>query len=610
MVGRESSKRCPKKVIVGWNKHVAEAHRDAQQKFKVWVWYGKPTTGPYYNDMYETRKIFKSRLKWCQDHESQIKMDIIASHHSKKNFCAFWKHTNKLQTRPGIPVSVGGVSEPEKIANLFKECFTVKSPLGPSRTLINAEPGMALGVNFKSVEVAKSISSMSRGKSPGHDGLSIEHLRFAGPHLPRVLAMLYSFCMGHSYLPSEMLRTVVVPIVKNKTGDLADSGNYRPISLATVISKVLDSMLNTKLNKFVTLHANQFGFRPGLSTESAVLCVKHTVAYYSKRETPVYACFLDLSKAFDLVSYDVLWAKLEKLKLPTEIQNILKFWYGNQVNNVRWAGTLSRSYGLECGVRQGGLTSPTLFNLYMNELIEGLSSTRVGCFIDGVSVNNISYADDMVLLSASVCGLRKLIAQCEVYARTHGLMYNCSKSEIMVFESGGRSPDTMPVILLNEKPLKRTYKFKYLGHILTPDLKDDADVERERRALSIRANMLVRRFARCSLPVKVTLFRAYCTTFYTCSLWARCTRKSYSALRVQYNNAFRMLVGLPRFCSASGMFADAHIDCFYATMRKRCASLVSRVRASSNSVLNMIADRLDCNYINRCCAISHGMAQQ
>ncbi|PZC79121.1 hypothetical protein B5X24_HaOG216810 [Helicoverpa armigera] len=332
-------------------------------------------------------------------------------------------------------------------------------------------------------------------------------------------------------------------------------------------------MLNTKLNEFVTLHANQFGFRPGLSTESAVLCVKHTVAYYSERETPVYACFLDLSKAFDLVSYDVLWAKLDKLKVPTEIQNILKYWYGNQVNNVRWAGTLSHSYGLECGVRQGGLTSPTLFNLYMNELIEGLSSTRVGCFIDGVSVNNISYADDMVLLSASVCVLRRLIAQCEDYARTHGLIYNCSKSEIMVFESGGRSPDTIPVIKLNEKPLIRTYKFKYLGHILTPDLKDDADVERERRALSIRANMLVRRFARCSPAVKVTLFRAYCTTFYTCSLWARCTWKSYSALRVQYNNAFRMLLGLPRFCSASGMFADAHVDCFYATMRKRCASL-------------------------------------
>lgn len=311
-----------------------------------------------------------------------------------------------------------------------------------------------------------------------------------------------------------------------------------------------------------------------------------------------------------MVSYDLLWKKLENIKLPTEINNILKFWYGNQINNVRWAGALSLPYRLECGVRQGGLSSPTLFNLYMNELIGELSRTRIGCFIDGVCVNNISYADDMVLLSASICGLRQLVSLCEGYAKSHGLVYNCKKSEIMVFETRGGTHDKIPPVVLNGTPLTRVYKFKYLGHVLTPDLKDDEDIERERRALSVRANMIARRFARCSLKVKVTLFRAYCTNFYTCSLWAGYTQRSYNALRVQYNNAFRVLVVLPRFCSASGMFADAHIDCFYATMRKRCASLVNRVRASSNSILSMIASRLDCIYMGRCGAISHGMLPQ
>ncbi|XP_026726728.1 uncharacterized protein LOC113493106 [Trichoplusia ni] len=158
----------------------------------------------------------------------------------------------------------------------------------------------------------------------------------------------------------------------------------------------------------------------------------------------------------------------------------------------------------------------------------------------------------------------------------------------MVFETRGRTHDNIPPLILNGTALRRVFRFKYLGHVLTPSLKDDEDIERERRALSVRANMIARRFARCSLKVKLTLFRAYCTNFYTCSLWAGYTQRTYNALRVQYNNAFRVLVGLPRFCSASGMFADAQVDCFYATMRKRCASLVSRVRASSNSILNMI----------------------
>ncbi|XP_053600428.1 uncharacterized protein LOC128671406 [Plodia interpunctella] len=255
---------------------------------------------------------------------------------------------------------------------------------------------------------------------------------------------------------------------------------------------------------------------------------------------------------------------------------------------------------MECGVRQGGLSSPSLFNLYVNALIEALSREHVGCHVDGVCVNNISYADDMALLSASVCGLRKLLSICEAYATSHGLKYNIRKSEVMVF--GARSKDlSIPTISLYGVPLNRVEKFKYLGHILAPDLKDDADIDRERRALSVRANMIAHKFSKCSEDVKKTLFRAFCTSFYTSTLWAHFTKKSYDAFRIQYNNAFRVLLRLPRFCSASGMFAAARVDCFYATMRKRGASLVRRVRASSNSILAMIASRLDCPYINHCC---------
>lgn len=85
------------------------------------------------------------------------------------------------------------------------------------------------------------------------------------------------------------------------------------------------------------------------------------------------------------------------------------------------------------------------------------------------------------------------------------------------------------------------------------------------------------------------------------TLWADYTQRACSTIRVQFNNAFRAVLRLPRFRSASGMFAVARTDCFHATIRKRCASLVRRVRASSNTVLAMIANRLDCPYIRHCC---------
>ncbi|XP_045450943.1 pre-mRNA-splicing factor ATP-dependent RNA helicase PRP16-like [Melitaea cinxia] len=141
-------------------------------------------------------------------------------------------------------------------------------------------------------------------------------------------------------------------------------------------------------------------------------------------------------------------------------------------------------------------------------------------------------------------------------------------------------------------PLLRVTSFKYLGHWVTENLGDNKDIDRERRSLSARCNMLARRFARCTEDVKITLFKAFCQSFYTSySLWTSYSLRAYSDLRVQYNNAFRILLGLPWRCSASLMFAERRVDNFKAIMRKRCASLLKRFRGSHNSILKVFVDR-------------------
>lgn len=506
-----------------------------------------------------------------------------------------------------MPVSVGGISDPVSIANTFRDHFRISCKYDlPTGSNGEATMPSVQNQTFSASEIKQIITSMQRGKSPGHDGLSVEHLKNAGVHLPRVLSMLFTLCMRHSYLPEPLMRTLVVPVLKNKTGDVSDRENYRPISLATVTAKVLDSMINSRLQKYVNLHEAQFGFKAELSTESAILCLKHAVNYYTRRKTPVYACFLDLSRAFDVVVYNKLWPKLRDSGMPDEYISLLQYWYANQINQVRWDGRLSNEYKLECGVRQGGLSSPTLFNLYIDALIRELSGNHVGCYIDNVCINNISYADDMVLLSPSINGIRKLIYICEKYAGEHGLVYNCKKSELLIFKAGKKGPTCVPPVKLNGTTLKRVTSFKYLGHIVNAELNDDEDIERERRALAVRGNMVARRFARCTDAVKITLFKAFCQSFYTSSLWVQYTRRAISDLRVQYNNIFRILLALPRNCSASGMFAKAYTDGFHAIIRKKIASLLQRVRGSANGILEVIASRFDCPIVRHCVGVTLG----
>lgn len=588
-----SVRRHRARQIVGWNKYVSDSHREARQKFLTWVSFGRPRSGNIYKEMYETRKTFKNKLHFCQNNQDLIKMNVLATKHKHKDFKGFWKQTKQLNPKPSVPVSINGASEPRDIANLFRCHFQVESPLKGEQIKDAGVVVSEVPERVTAKQVALIIKGMTRGKSPGHDGLSVEHFQHAGPHLPRVLGLLFTLCIRHSYLPDSLMRTVVVPIIKNKTGDNSDKCNYRPISLATTTAKILDGLLERQLNEHLILNDAQFGFRPGLSTECAIMSLKQTVRYYTDRNTPVYAAFLDLSKAFDLVRYDILWQKLHSTGVSGEVINIFKYWYDHQTNRVKWLGEFSDEYGLECGVRQGGLTSPSLFNLYMNGLIDGLSNSGVGCSIDGHCINSISYADDMVLLSPSIAALRKLLGMCEEYARAHGLLYNAQKSELLVFKTRGRTLGNVAPVLLNGVALRRVSEFKYLGHIVTEDLNDDSDIERERRAMAVRCNMLARRFARCSIDVKITLFKAFCQGLYTCNLWVSYTQRAINALRVQYNNAFRVLVGLPRYCSASAMFVHAHTDGFYTVLRRRIASLMLRARGSANTILGVLSHKLD-----------------
>ncbi|XP_026745431.1 uncharacterized protein LOC113506790 [Trichoplusia ni] len=227
----------------------------------------------------------------------------------------------------------------------------------------------------------------------------------------------------------------------------------------------------------------------------------------------------------------------------------------------------------------------------MNDLIEELSGTAVGLRLGDRYVNNLSYADDMVLLSPSIKGLRKLIAVCERYAKEHNLVYNAKKTELLIFRSG-RGPLNVPPVWIGGQRVKVVERFKYLGHILTSDFKDDADIDRQRRALSVVGNMIARRFFKANTQTKVHLFRTYCQSFYTCQLWTRYTKRSLDGIRVQYNNIFRQLMGLAPHCSASGMFAEARLDTFNAIQRKRIAGFMSRVGSCTNSIIKELSERL------------------
>ena len=158
-----------------------------------------------------------------------------------------------------------------------------------------------------------------------------------------------------------------------------------------------------------------------MSTSLCTGFVKCVITQYLSNESPVYGCFLELSKAFNLVDHNLLFRRLLDRSLPLPIVHLLMAWYREQNMRVRWNQTLSDSFSVTNGVRQGGVLSPILFTVYIDELLIQLKHLGVGCHWKHHFVGAVCYADDLALLAPSQAALRLMLRLCEQFADSHGL---------------------------------------------------------------------------------------------------------------------------------------------------------------------------------------------
>ena len=120
-----------------------------------------------------------------------------------------------------------------------------------------------------------------------------------------------------------------------------------------------------------------------------------------------------------------------------------------------------------------------------------------------------------MLVSPTAKGLQKLLLECETFSKDHSIEFSSKKSKMMAISSSTYNDFVFPQIYLNCTILEKVSHFKYLGHIITDDTKDDSDLMRHCRYLYAVGNSLIRKFWFCTVPVKLKLFKIYCGNIYS-----------------------------------------------------------------------------------------------
>ncbi len=305
---------------------------------------------------------------------------------------------------------------------------------------------------------------------------------------------MFTVCIRYGIVPESFCKGLLIPLLKKPNSDPSIPKNCRPIVISTTLSKILEIHILEQCGEH-EFHDLQFGFVPNRSTTMAAALTHDVFDYCVSRGSPVYVCSLDAESAFDGIPHSILFEKATNI-IPIMYWRILVYWYSKLVVQIRWGDQMSDTITICKGTRQGGLSSPFLFNLLYQDMVSILSDMNAGISVNNVAYNTFCYADDLLLCSVTVTGLQKLIDEANRQIKQCGLKFNPAKTLCMTF---GKSTFTKQKWHLDDVYLKQTNQIIYLGVALSNNGKAHSE---ERIKATRRAFYALQNAGMCAKGVK------------------------------------------------------------------------------------------------------------
>ena len=421
--------------------------------------------------------------------------DAIQSHYlglieeNKGDPKRMWQVINKVldKTTPSTEISsidVEGktITKEKDIAEALNHHFTTIGPKLASKLEsrsdddplkhINAQQNKMMFVPIDETYVLYAIKQLKNGKAPGPDKISIKLIKDAADFIWKPLTMVFNSSLKYGVFPDIWKLARVTPIFK--TGSKKDANNYRPISVISVFSRMLEKIVHDQLIEYLitnkVLTPNQSAFRKLYSTVTSL--INSTDYWYDNMDKKQLnlAIFLDLKKAFDTVDHRILIKNLGAYGIRGISGGWLTSFLTSRKQFCSVNGQKSEARLVTCGIPQGSCLGPLLFIIYLNDFEKCLDFSRASMYADDTHVALTSSNTDDLLTNA-----HKELRNISEWMRINKLSANPKKTEYMIIGHPRRTNkvEISEPLNLNDSEIKRVAKTKSLGVMVDEGLNWD-----------------------------------------------------------------------------------------------------------------------------------------
>lgn len=519
---------------------------------------------------------------------------LVQNHNNPKNL---WKAIKDIcnipRTLTDAQELLSIASDPKSsLDNCNKHFVTAGSALAESilnklesthERLISQFPVVYRGVNSlflaptDACELNYFIQNLKPDSASGLDGITPLLLKFARAALLEPLTHICNLSLVTGVFPDCWKIAVITPV--HKSGSTSNPDNYRPISLLSILSKILEKVVNKRLvdflEKYELLSSRQFGFRRGKSTEDAVQLLTETVSSHLDGGKRCIGAFLDLAKAFDTISKPILLQKLECIGIRGNALSWFASYLSNRKQCVRVGQYVSSELSVEYGVPQGSILGPTLFTVYMDNILRiNLASADIICYADD-TVAIFHGKDWQSAANVTETGMSELSR----WLDANLLTLNLKKTSFIPFHiTRATGPDLTYLKIHNVNcqykdritensitcacnRIERADNIKYLGIVVDQNLsfKNHITILSKKVRKQIYLMKILRSVA--NFDVRKLVYKSLCQSLlqYCIGVWGGAAKTSMIQLERAQRSVLKVMLGKPRRFSTDKLYEESGV---------------------------------------------------